>query len=527
MQSAVSLPAGYEKRWYGLFFIGIALTVISLDNTILNVAIPAISRSLGATASDLQWIVDAYVLVFAALLLTMGSVGDRIGRKRSLLTGLALFGIGSVGAAVSSTTGMLIAARAFLGIGGAMIMPATLSILTATFPREERAQAIGIWAALFGLGVGLGPVLGGLLVQTFSWNAVFLINVPVVIIAIAGGAIYLGESKDENAPKPDIPGVILSIIGLFALVYGIIEAGLHGWTGANVLAAFGVALVFIGAFVWWEVRTPNAMLPMRFFRNPSFTGANLTLTLFAFGMFGSMFFMSQYFQTAQAIPAFEAGLRVVPMALTLTIMSTRAPKIAARIGQKRAVMLGAILAATGMFYMSQVFHVETPYWQILIGQLILAVGLGTAFSPATTMVMNSVPLAKAGVGSAMNDTTRQLGGALGVALLGTVATNAYLSGIEPLTAQLEGISVEAANVVRESIQAAHVLAANAELPAALREAIINTTSTAFVNGMNMAMLIGSVAMLGAFLLALVVLPAHAKRLELPTEEVPAPAPAGD
>jgi EmrB/QacA subfamily drug resistance transporter len=375
MQMATAQPAANEHRWRGLAFISISLVTISLDNTILNVALPSISRSLGATASDLQWIIDAYVLVFAALLLTMGAVGDRFGRKRALQIGLVLFGLGSLAAALSTNTLMLIIARAFLGIGGATIMPATLSLISATFPRHERPQAIGIWAAMFGLGVGLGPVIGGFLVQHFSWNAVFFVNLPIVVVALIGGAIYLVESKDEHAPKADIPGVVLSIVGLFALVYGIIEAGLHGWTGANVLIAFAVAVVFLGAFGWWENRTPHPMLPLSLFRNMSFTAANLMLTLFAFAMFGSMFFMSQYFQTVQQVPSFEAGLRVLPMALTLTFMGTRASGIAKRLGSKRTIALGALVAAGGMFYMSQVFHVETPYWQIAIGQIWLAVGL--------------------------------------------------------------------------------------------------------------------------------------------------------
>jgi EmrB/QacA subfamily drug resistance transporter len=470
-------------------------------------------------------------LVFAALLLTMGSVGDRIGRKKMLQLGLVLFGIGSLWAALSTSTGMLIAARAFLGVGGSMIMPATLSLISASFPPKERPQAIGIWAAAFSLGIGLGPIIGGLLVQHFAWSSVFFINLPVVTIALIGGALYLVESKDQHAPSPDIPGVLLSIVGLFALVYGIIEAGVHGWTGTNVLVAFASAAVFLVAFAWWENRVPNAMLPMSFFRNRSFTGANLMLTLFAFSMYGSMFFMSQYFQTVQGVPAFEAGLRILPHALTMTLVATQSPRIAARIGTKRAIALGALIASAGMFYMSQVFHAETPYVLIAIGQLILATGLGTAFSPATATVMNSVPLAKAGVGSAMNDTTRQLGGALGVAVLGTVATNAYLSGIAPLRESLASLPPQVSQMISSSIQAAHIAARNPQMPDALRETILTTSNHAFVNGMNTAMLISSVTMLVAFVGVLVVLPAQSRPVDLVAEGVPdvspSPAASGD
>lgn len=523
--SASAAPAGYATRWRGLIFIALSLGLISLDNTILNVALPSISRALGASASDLQWIVDAYVLVFAALLLTMGSIGDRIGRKRALQIGLVLFGVGSLAAALSTSTLMLILTRAFLGIGGALIMPATLSLISATFPPNERAQAIGIWAAVFGLGIGLGPVLGGLLVTYFPWNAVFLVNIPVVIIALVGAALYLGESRDEHAPAPDIPGVVLSIIGLFALVFGIIEAGLKGWTAPDVLVAFAVAAVFLIAFIVWEARAPNAMLPMRFFQNRSFTGANLSLTLTSFAMFGAMFFMSQYFQTVQQVPTFQAGLRVLPMAITLTFMGTRAPKIAARFGAKRTIAIGVLIASGGMFYLSQVIRVDTPYILVAVGQVILALGLGMAFSPATATVMSSVPVSKAGIGSAMNDTTRQLGGALGIAALGTVATNAYLSGLDSLNGLLSSLPEQANAAIRSSIQAAHIVANDPQVPEAARAAILAAADQAFVNGMTSAMLIGSLVMFGAFVLVSLVLPAHTRRLM--TTEVEAIPAAGD
>ncbi len=522
-------PAGYETRWRGLIFIGISLLVISLDNTILNVALPAISRTLGATISDLQWITDAYILVFAALLLTMGSFSDRIGRKRALQIGLALFGLGSLAAALSNTTAMLIASRAFLGIGGAMIMPSTLSIISATFPAYERPQAIALWASVFALGVGIGPVMGGLLVQTFSWNAVFLVNLPVVTVAIIGGAIYLGESRDETAPKADIPGVILSIVGLFALIYGIIEAGIVGWTAPNVLIAFAVAAVFIGAFAWWENRTPNAMLPMHFFKNRTFTSSNITLTLLTFSMFGSFFFLSQYFQTVQAVPSFEAGLRILPQAIALTVVSSQSAKVAGRLGVKRAIAVGVLIAAIGLFYLSRMLHVDTPYWIIMIGQITLASGIGIAISPATAAIMGSVPMAKAGIGSAMNDTTRQLGGALGVAVLGTVATNAYLSGIEPLREALASAPPQLMGAITSSIQAAHAAALNAELPAELQSLILTTTNEAFVTGMNNAMLVGALTMVVSFLVVLVLMPLQPRHAGVDPHGEPAPEaiPAGD
>jgi EmrB/QacA subfamily drug resistance transporter len=508
----------FQRRWWGLLFIGISLIVISLDNTILNVAIPSISRTLGATASELQWIVDGYILVFAALLLTMGGLGDRFGRKKALLAGLVLFGLGSLAAALSTSTTMLIASRAFLGIGGATIMPATLSIVSATFPADERPRAIAMWAAVFALGVGIGPLVGGWLLQHFEWNSVFFVNLPVIVVALIGGVYTLGDSKDESAPKADIPGVVLSITGLFALIYGIIEAGLEGWTDTRVVVAFAIAAVLLGAFAWWENRNPNAMLPMRFFKNMSFTGANLALVFVTFSLFGSSFFLSQYLQTIQGYSTLEAGILGLPLAITLTFVASRSAFVAARLGTKYAVALGISIAATGLFFMSVMFHQDTPYYVIAAGQMILATGMGLAFSPATNSIMASVPISKAGIGSAMNDTTRQLGGALGVAVLGTIMNNVYQRGVSGLHLELPQLPETAYEAISSSIQAAHIVANNPSVPETVREVIIRTTDAAFITGMNQAMFIGALIMLGSAIFALVFLPAQATRIE---EDAPA------
>lgn len=536
MQTETSLvnTPGYERRWLGLIFIGISLIVISLDNTILNVAIPSISRTLGANASELQWIIDAYVLVFAALLLTMGGLGDRFGRKKALQIGLVLFGIGSLAAALSPNTGVLIASRAFLGIGGATIMPATLSIISATFPAHERPRAIATWAAVFALGVGIGPLVGGWLLQHFEWNSVFLVNLPVIVVALIGGAYSLGESRDEYAPKADIPGVVLSITGLFSLLYGIIEAGQKGWTDETVLASFGVAVVLLGAFAWWENRNPNAMLPLRFFRNMSFTGANTALAFVTFSLFGATFFMSQFLQTIQGYTTLEAGVLGLPLALTLTFVASRSAFVAARLGNKYAVALGIAIAGCGLLFMSAMYHADTPYIIIGIGQVILATGMGLAFSPATNSIMASVPISKAGIGSAMNDTTRQLGGALGIAVLGTAMNTIYMQGVSTLKTDLPQLPAAAFDTISSSIQAAHIVANNPQMPTAARDLIISTSNQAFVNGMNNAMLIGALVMFGASLLALALLPAVPTRIkdehDIETETAPGvvvPATSGD
>ncbi|NWF69977.1 MAG: MFS transporter [Chloroflexi bacterium] len=512
---------GFARRWPGLLFIGISLLVISLDNTVLNVALPAIARTLNASLSDLQWIVDAYILVFAALLLTMGGLGDRYGRKKTLQIGLLLFAAGSLAAALSTSTALLIASRAFLGIGGALIMPSTLSILTATFADEERPRAVAIWAAIFGLGVGVGPLIGGWLLQYFEWSAVFYVNLPVIAVALLGGALTLYDSRDEHPPQADIPGVLLSIAGLFALVYGIIRAGQESWTETNVLVAFALAAVLLALFAWWENRNPDAMLPLYLFKNPSFTGASVTLTFVMFSLFGSLFFVSQYLQTVQGYTALEAGIRILPIAVTLAIFSALSARVAQRFGTKRTVAAGIMIAALGLLLMSQIFRVDTPYWMIAVTQAVLATGMGLAVSPVTNSVMGAVPLQRAGIGSAMNDTTRQLGGALGVAVLGTIMNTLYQSGVQslegaiPVPAALAERARQAFEAIQSSVQAAHIVAEQIRAlpvaPEGAADTIINTANAAFVAGMDRALLVGAITMLAGALFALVVLPAQVQR----------------
>lgn len=503
---------GFETRWWGFLFIAVSLLVISLDNTILNTALPSISRDLGATSSELQWIIDSYVLVFASLLLTMGAVSDRYGRKLWLQIGLVLFGFGSLAAALSTSTDMLIVARASLGIGAAVIMPSTLSLITASFPEHERAQAIALWAAVFGLGVGIGPVVGGLLLESYAWNSVFYVNLPVIVIAIAGSAYFLRESRDEDAPAIDIPGVILSVTGLFALVYGIIHAGEAGWTDDQTLMAFGAAIVLLGAFAAWESYTPTPMLPLHFFRNLSFTGANTALALIMFSLFGSVFFLSQYMQTVRGYSALEAGIRIVPLAVTMAFSAAISARISARIGTKYTVALGIIIAATGLFYMSQMYDENSPYSEIVTGMVIMSAGLGLAVSPATDSVMGSVPENKAGIGSAMNDTTRELGGAMGVAILGTIMNNTYKEGVEKLEPQLANVlPASAIEAIADSIQAAHIIGANPQLPPEIQSLIINTANISFVDGMHAAMLIGATIMAISSVLVLILLPSKVQR----------------
>jgi EmrB/QacA subfamily drug resistance transporter len=505
-----------------------SLLIIALDNTILNVALPSISTDLGASQSELQWIVDAYILVFASLLLTMGAIGDRIGRKRILQFGVTWFGVFSLAAALSNSVEMLIAARALLGLGGAIIMPATLSLVTSSFhDSKERAQAIALWAAVFGLGAGLGPLLGGYLLEHFDWSSMFYFNLPVAASALLGGYFFLAESKDENAPSPDVPGVLLSIVGLFALVYGIIQAGVDGWGASNVVTILGVAAVVLTTFFVWESRTKNAMLPLYLFRNPSFTGANVAITLMFFGLLGVFFAMSQLFQSVQGYTALETGYRLfLPVSIMLMVTSGLSAQVAQRLGTKRTVGLGFLIAAGGMFLMSQVTAADVSYLALLSSMLMMTGGIGIAMSPATNSIMGSVPAQKAGVGSAMNDTTREVGGALGVAVLGTVMNNTYLDQVASLQAQLPP---EAYDVVASSIQGAHAVAS--QLGGPTSGAILDVANKAFASGMADAMFIATFLMVGAALFVLRVLPTEIRCIEPECEDevelvgVPEPAAA--
>ena len=510
-----NVTQAYTNRWRSLLFICISLLVISLDNTIVNVALPSISNQFGGVASDLQWIVDAYILVFAALLLTMGSLGDRFGRKRVLQLGLVWFSIGSLVAALSQSTLMLIASRAFLGVGGAMIMPSTLSLISATFLNpKERFQAIAIWGAVFGLGGGLGPVVGGLLLQLFGWNAVFLVNLPVIALALIGGSICITESKDTAVRPIDIPGVLLSVVGLFALVYGIIEAGITSWTDLHVLLAFGVAAVLLGIFALWESRAPNAMLPAVFFKNRSFSAANAALVLVMFAMYGSIFFLSQYLQSVQGYSALAAGVRLLPMALVVTVGAALSARISGRLGIKATVGGGILLAAVGLFLLSRVATVDAPYTSIVLALVIFSAGLGLAMPPATASVMGSVPVNKAGVGSAMNDTTRQLGGALGVAVLGTIMNNVYINQLATLkdTSRLATVPAQAFEAISSSVQGAHVIAHHIGA-SPIAQTITDTANQAFVSGMTEAMLVGAVILGVASVLTFAILPAQVRHPE--------------
>ncbi|MGH2662735.1 MAG: MFS transporter [Actinomycetota bacterium] len=504
-QAGQSAP--YERRWLALLVLCLSLVVIGMDNTILNVALPTLARDLQATASELQWMVDSYVLVFAGLLLTMGALGDRFGRKRALNIGLLVFVGGSVLSAFADSAEVLIASRATMGIGGALIMPSTLSIITNVFPPKERGRAIGIWAGVAGLGIVLGPVIGGWLLEHFWWGSVFLVNVPVVAVAILAGWGLVPESKDPYATPLDPVGAGLSIAALVTLVYGIIEAPDRGWTDGLILAAFAIALVLAVLFIWWERRVEHPMLRIEFFRNPRFSAASAAITTVFFALFGTVFLLTQHLQFVLGYSPLQAGFRVLPVA-TLIVAAPLSARIVERIGTKAVVATGLLTVATSLTILSTA-DVASGYGLVAWTIAILGFGMGLTMAPATESIMGSLPLAKAGVGSAMNDTTRMVGGALGVAVLGSVLASSYGSAIEPA---LRGIPPQIAEAAGDSIGAVSTMAPRLDEAGA---ALLAAGRAAFIEGMTHAVLVGAaVAAVGA-VLVLLFLPAHAREREAP------------
>jgi EmrB/QacA subfamily drug resistance transporter len=497
------------RRWWTLVVLCLSLLVISLDNTILNVALPTLERDLGASSSQLQWIVDSYMLVFAGLLLTAGAIGDRFGRRNALTFGLAVFGLGSALSAVAGSAEMLIASRALMGVGGAFIMPSTLSILTATFPAHERAKAIGAWAAVSGLGIAIGPVAGGWIVEHADWSWIFLVNIPFVVAALLAQRPLVPESRDPAAPRLDLPGFALSTAGLTALVWAIIEAPSMGWTDARILAAFAAALALVAAFVAWERRAPEPMLDVRLFRDRRFSAASGAIALSFFAMFGAIFFLTQYLQLVLGYSAFEAGVRVLPVAAGIVIASPLSARLTARFGAKVVVAGGMTLISAALLLMTG-FDVDSAYGLVALAYVVLGLGIGLAMTPATDSVMGSLPLAKASVGSAVNDAARTTGGALGVAILGSILSSGYRGDMDAVSA----------GAAQDSLSGA--LATASHIGGAAGERLAATAQEAFVNGMHAAVLVAAgIALVGA-LVALVFLPSReATAATVAPEAVPA------
>jgi len=492
-----------RRRWWTLAVLNLALLMIIMDNTILNVALPTLARELGASGGQLQWMVDSYVLVFAGLLLPAGALGDRFGRKGALNAGLAIFGLGSLGAVLAGSAGMLIAARSVMGIGAALIMPATLSILTNVFTNpKERAKAIGSWAAVGGLGVALGPVLGGWLLEHFAWGSVFLVNLPVVVTLVVAGAFLVPTSRDPETPRLDVVGALLSVVGLGSLVWAIIEGGELGWTARPTLVGFALAAVFLTAFGTWEVRSDHPMLDIGFFRNRQFSAASLSVMLGYFALFGTLFLLSQVLQFVLGYSAFAAGLRLLPFALAMIVVSPLSVPLVQRFGTKIVVATGLTTAAVGLFWLASA-DAGDGYRAYLPAMIVLGAGVALTWAPTTDAIMGSLPPTKAGVGSAVNDTVREVGGALGVAVLGSLVAARYGSSMASTTAPLPEPARHAA---QDSLGGAVTVAAR--VGGTTGDAVLEAGRRAFLDGFGTAVTVAALVAFAGAVLAAVWLPSR-------------------
>jgi MFS transporter, DHA2 family, multidrug resistance protein len=512
-----SRSPGTSRRWWILAVLCLSVLLAVVDNTIVNVALPTISRTLSASTQDLQWIVDAYTLVFAGLLIVGGNLGDRLGRRRVLQAGLALFAVTSVAAALSRTTGELIASRAAMGVAAALIYPATLALLTNVFTdARERATAIGIWSGVSGLAVAIGPVTGGLLLRHFSWSSVFFVNVPLVVIALVAGMRLLPESRDPRAGRFDPLGAVASIAGVGLLVWTVIEAPRHGWASAITIAGFAGSLVILAAFVGWQLRRPDPMLDVRLFRNPRFTAASGAIALAFFGLFGFIFLITQYFQVVLAYDPLRAGVATLPFAVVTGLLSPAAIALMKRVGTKAVVTAGLALMSSG-FVAAAGTSVDSAYWgRIITAMILIAAGLALTASPATEAIMGALPPGQAGVGSAVNDTTRELGGTLGVAIVGSVMSSAYSSHVLTALAKI-GAPAALTSAAQQSVTAG--MRAAGYLPPGLRGLAAAAARQAFVAGLHNGSLVAAAATALAALATLVFLPARVR----PPAARPAPA----
>jgi EmrB/QacA subfamily drug resistance transporter len=486
----------------------LAAFAINVDTTIVNVALPTLVRELHASTTELEWIVDAYNLVFAALVLASGNLSDRLGRKGVLLVGLAVFGTATVAGGLGNTPAELIAARAVMGLGAALIFPATLSLLTNVFTeRAERARAIGLWGATTGVGIAVGPIVGGWLLERFSWSSVFFALAPIAALAAALVMFYVPTSRDPAAPRADRAGLMLSTAGMALLVFTIIEAPNHGWAAARSVVGLALAMALLGAFIAWERRAHAPMLDVGLFRNPRFSAASAAVTITFFSLMGFIFLVTLYFQLLKGYGPLSTGVRLLPVATTVGLTAVAGTRLAVRSGTKLVVAAGLACLAAGLAWTSTA-SASTSYLTIAGQMVLIGSGIGLTSAPATESIMGAVPAAKAGVGSAINDATRILGGTLGVAVIGSIYASLYGDRLgSALSVPLPAAaSVAAHRSVGGAFEAAARL--DAAHQTALARALHDAASNAFFHGFAVACVVtGAVAAMGA-VMAAVLIPAH-------------------
>ncbi|MFF0435156.1 MFS transporter [Streptomyces sp. NPDC004327] len=482
--TAANEPAatgGHPQRWLILGVICLAQLTVLLDNTVLSVAIPSLTSELHASTSDIQWMINAYSLVQSGLLLSAGNAADRYGRKKLLALGLALFGIGSLTAGLADSTGQLIAARAGMGVGGALLMTTTLAVVMQIFDDSQRVKAIAIWATISSLGFAAGPLIGGAILNHFWWGMIFLINIPVAVIGLVAVLKLVPESKNPQGERPDLLGALLSTIGMTSVVYAIITGPAHGWTSAQVLVPAAIGIVVLAAFAAWELHTPYPMLDMHFFRNQKFVGAVAGMVLVMFGMGGSLFLLTQHLQFVLGYEPLEAGLRMAPLALTIVVLNLSGigPKLVVKIGTPPAVALGVSLVAAGLTSIALLGGgTDGSYGGMLLGLVLMGTGIAFSNPAMANAVMSAIPPEKAGVGAGVNGTLAEFGNGLGVAVLGAVL-NARFAALVAVTATSLPAALAAAGSDGERAQ----------------------IHDAFASGLQTSQLVGAIAVFAGGLLA--------------------------
>jgi EmrB/QacA subfamily drug resistance transporter len=510
-----------------LAIIDLCLLAITMDNTILNVALPTISRQLNASGAQLQWMVDAYIVVFAGLLLTTGTIGDRLGRRRMLLAGLGVFGIASTATLLVSSADQLIAIRGLMGVGGALLMPATLALITNLFPEAERPRAIASWAAVSGVGMVLGPIVGGTLLEFFGWNSVFLVNVPVVAVGLLGTMHLMPESRDEAPGRLDPVGAVLSIAGLATLVFGIIEAPGAGWTSTETFVRVGAGLVLLVAFAIWELHNSDPMFDIGLFGKPAFGATSFAETVVHFALVGAMFGLTMYLQFVWGQRPWQAGLSMLPLAFGVVIGSIVAARLLARLGARHLIVAGMAAMCVSFLLISRL-TVDSPYLAFGAVLAFMSTGMGLAMAPATESIMGAVDKARAGVGSATNDATRELGSALGVAVFGSILSSGYRDALATRMAGIPGglgaLPPAVGAAVRDSIGSATVAAGS--LPSGMGTAVVSAARQAFVSGMSTATLIAAAVVAVGTIVVALWLPGRSPAVDATTASLRA-LPAGE
>jgi EmrB/QacA subfamily drug resistance transporter len=504
-RSSAGAEHSTTRRWAVLLVLCLTLLVTSLDGTILNVALPTIVRRLHATSSQLQWVVDSYAIVFAGLLMIAGSLGDRLGRKWVFVTGIGVFALGSALSAFSSTPDQLIGARAFMGVGAAAIMPSTLSILTNVFTEPtDRARAIGLWSGTNGLGLAIGPVVGGWLLTHFWWGSVFLINVPIAAFACIAAIIVVPDSKNDKALRPDLVGAATSLLGVALLLWGIIEGPSRGWSSPVILGTILGSVMIVGGFILWERVCTHPLLQLSLFGSRRFSMAMAALTLVLFSLSGGLFLLTQYLQFCLGYSALDTGYRIVPVAVVLLLVAMGSTWLVRLVGTKIVVFVGVVMIGVGFALLGMVTS-HTTYGGLLPSLFLLGIGSGLAFAPCTESVMGSVSLEMAGVGSATNSTALQIGSALGVAVLGSLLNTRYQFDMGVLLNHF-AVSGSLKSVALGSLGGALGVASHAG--GLFGAQLADAARQSFINAMIFAVRIGALIAGAAALVVLLFLPAR-------------------